>query len=564
MPLEEYLIKADPYRSTVPYLDPLPCDVELIPDNHYLQSSVDKICAVVSEVLSNNDIRYHNIRILEYRGLVYGVKPVELLISIVCCSEVGYSWSGACQAIQDRLGGTFTTRLFHVQIHDPQKNFELQRHPIPDGEEGQQIMNSWSDIQESILVILRQQLQGPGAQWSTLCLFMCGRDQSSARPTAVVTIDGLYGSATHDWSGTRLKMLYIFQQKGLSNFDIEFTFGRIRSSAITTVSAETKNGDSIGIVGDPHSSGSIGGFVTLAHPSFPKPRLCAITCHHVIRTEDPENEASRQPVLQLAPGNVGTVTMRSPSECDFNDTMADLQAQLKSLENDIREAEEKLHRQDGFLIPREQKGLDNDRKASQGLRDEINMLQQKAPPFGQVIASSGLRKSKDNHKLDWALIEVDPDRFSVNIPPPSKELPNKMRSFPKAAPYKPVPGRPATKVEQMNPGDFVVMRGRATGVIGGEVHKIREVITSWETPGLDETTETIILGIRDERGKYLPIFSYPGDSGAWIFNKRGSLVGQQIAFQQASYIEETVATPIGVIFTDIEEVTGGRISIPKE
>jgi hypothetical protein len=55
-----------------------------------------------------------------------------------------------------------------------------------------------------------------------------------------------------------------------------------------------------------------------------------------------------------------------------------------------------------------------------------------------------------------------------------------------------------------------------------------------------------------------------GDSGAWVINASGQLVGQQIAVKSDHESRElfTVISPIQGVFRDIERATKGKLEFP--
>jgi hypothetical protein len=59
-------------------------------------------------------------------------------------------------------------------------------------------------------------------------------------------------------------------------------------------------------------------------------------------------------------------------------------------------------------------------------------------------------------------------------------------------------------------------------------------------------------------------FGQSGDSGAWVINAAGQLVGQQIAVVSDHNKRErfTAISPIRDVFRDNENLTGGKIELP--
>jgi S1-C subfamily serine protease len=87
-------------------------------------------------------------------------------------------------------------------------------------------------------------------------------------------------------------------------------------------------------------------------------------------------------------------------------------------------------------------------------------------------------------------------------------------------------------------------------------------IKDWKSGGMD-SREMVVRNA----GKitFGDVFSQPGDSGGWIINAQGQLVGQQIAHRTANdgFLDLTVMTPIQEVFDDIERLTGGKLQLPN-
>ena len=138
MPHTEYLIRSDPFRASSPYMDPLPLKIRFLPNEHSLQQFGEGILRIAREGLVFYSIGYDSMRIYEYQSAVYGSKPSQPLVSIFTKHDRKGSWSGACQAIREKLQSNFSED-FCVQILNPEKAFHLRRFAIPDGDEGRRI-----------------------------------------------------------------------------------------------------------------------------------------------------------------------------------------------------------------------------------------------------------------------------------------------------------------------------------------------------------------------------------------------------------------------------------------
>lgn len=101
------------------------------------------------------------------------------------------------------------------------------------------------------------------------------------------------------------------------------------------------------------------------------------------------------------------------------------------------------------------------------------------------------------------------------------------------------------------PGEAVLKVGRTTGCTYGRVNGIRNaaILDTAETP----TSEYVVLGNDGVS------FSEPGDSGAWVINTKGEVVGVVTGGNNGvSYIK-----PIKTILKDISKETGLTLALAR-
>lgn len=198
--------------------------------------------------------------------------------------------------------------------------------------------------------------------------------------------------------------------------------------------------------------------------------------------------------------------------------------------------------------------------------------------LGHVWAASGFcRRTPDGkRRIDWALIQVRPERIGTNA------LPDKAtwRTFqseniwPEILPEGSLqPFKSEFSIKRMRPArDPAYKMGAATGPTGGMFSGYRQSLGLSEAKylGSDEKTEGyefLPLEEKPEQG-----LGSPGDSGAVVFNEYGRVVAllgrglnpnNQFHADEASRIAGikkrnmfTVVTPIEDIFEDIKLMTG--------
>ena len=75
---------------------------------------------------------------------------------------------------------------------------------------------------------------------------------------------------------------------------------------------------------------------------------------------------------------------------------------------------EVLQDDDGGFYPDQQAGLEDLRRQH---KKHLELLEAREQPYGQVVASSGLRQNDLQRLMDWGLVEEAPEDFSFNSVP---------------------------------------------------------------------------------------------------------------------------------------------------
>jgi len=159
--------------------------------------------------------------------------------------------------------------------------------------------------------------------------------------------------------------------------------------------------------------------------------------------------------------------------------------------------------------------------------------------FGIVLATSGYKISKrSNCSIDWGLAEVKESRVGNNE---ILELTSRPKSFGQFFP----PHSTVDEMQELELGQQVMKVGRTTNVTYGYVSHIE---SECKLPGNPTTsTEFAITGLKGT------LFSDKGDSGAFVLNEFGQLVGMIVG---GGILGETFVTPIQEVTADIMEMTG--------
>ncbi len=143
--------------------------------------------------------------------------------------------------------------------------------------------------------------------------------------------------------------------------------------------------------------------------------------------------------------------------------------------------------------------------------------------FGRPWAASGFcRRTDDNHRLDWALIEFTmPNRLGSNITPSANEWP-----MPNAVPIK-LNGQPLKGLGSCDdPIDRrnVYKKGARTGLTHGRFSSIKDNIcmkSDDERLNLEVSSEYVFIS----RSGHDKPFAWQGDSGSMVFTRLAKFIG---------------------------------------
>ncbi|KAL5353313.1 hypothetical protein ACLOAV_001349 [Pseudogymnoascus australis] len=171
-------------------------------------------------------------------------------------------------------------------------------------------------------------------------------------------------------------------------------------------------------------------------------------------------------------------------------------------------------------------------------------------PLGQVRFASGYRLTDTNHRMDWALVELDPTRPLQNLLPAEAHFLNSV--------FRNVPRR-----FTVQKGDTVQVTsnsldsiwygkvGRTSDCTGGEHGLIKRAIR-WDDGAVSHEYEFKTQDACDR-------FAQVGDAGSLVLNIKKEWVGMLFAMERSTGIG--FVTPAFELLRDIEETTGGKIML---
>lgn len=212
---------------------------------------------------------------------------------------------------------------------------------------------------------------------------------------------------------------------------------------------------------------------------------------------------------------------------------------------------------------------------------KISFFDNKSNEYGTVRMASGFgrRTSQRNHRLDWAVIQVNPSRIGENRLPTwevwesaATELINTPNMDTFGALLQ--PPHPSRSLKTMALGTRVWKVGASSGPTHGVYNEYKVECTIEDdahvkTIRIDGRAVTVskyseqfvIIGGDQSEGGVSDRFCGPGDSGAVVFNERGEAVGLLFSGQQPGQTRAGygLVTPIEDVFADIKTCAKGQV-----
>lgn len=215
IPIEAYLLRADPYRSTT-LLSPLPHPIQIRAPNEALavrlQEELLSIERAVSEYFARFTVTLHSVTKSGYPG---GDRVMQLLLICV----VDENSRGKYGRVKDRVRsilGISDLSLLNCEVVDLQRCFQPSLFPLSPSNPA---IRPYQRAEEELLQTLRNDL---GSHWRMMSLFDVGMSEDVAVPTLVVMVSP---TTVSDWSGLRDKLLTSLRAAGAMAIEIEFIPG---------------------------------------------------------------------------------------------------------------------------------------------------------------------------------------------------------------------------------------------------------------------------------------------------------------------------------------------------
>ncbi|EPS43330.1 hypothetical protein H072_2684 [Dactylellina haptotyla CBS 200.50] len=339
---------------------------------------------------------------------------------------------------------------------------------------------------------------------------------------------------------------------------IRYGVGAVRRGSVLSLSEyrrASRPGQSVGVQGIGWSSGTMGGFLVGKKPEL-QGHCFGMSCHHVLlptkKSATAEEEEGILVPVHLKPLNMvhkalgwnfsSEVIVESPSLGDHRDTISNLKTSRRDAEQELEKLEEK------FKVTKERISTTR-RSFWQGLIADAQQQLKKLEVFdrkaGVVIATSGYKVDPQTRMtLDWGLVKMANNKTWKNIVTPVTRATGKWHIWAAYPDYK------ITDIGDPAEGDEVFKVGRS-GESYGVISCIPHGINLMENG--TTTSEWTIVGHKNRE------FAEGGDSGSWVLNTKGELVG--MVFAENEDLHLAYLTPIKLILEDIKRQTGKAFAI---
>jgi hypothetical protein len=306
-------------------------------------------------------------------------------------------------------------------------------------------------------------------------------------------------------------------------------------------------GASVGVSGS-DTAGTFGGYLRFEDDDS----YYGITCHHVITR-------STEPVRTQ-------IAIHQPGDSDVTRDLENVIGILR-IKSDILERMTATNNQRELvgLEPRDTAPLEAEVHSMKRKVECKSEEAKKEARFGVLWQTSGLVTAKWGpseprltHSIDWALFRIDAHhRLGENAFPGDEEFKSDMQPHLNAAEmetavmfgtrflYTGVELKTALKKS-----DIVAMVSKNSGTRVGRYSRIKAVVMLDDSP--EPTSEHVIMSL-DGRS----MFSVKGDSGSWIINCSGKVIGMLIGGNEKTGC--TYFTPIDLLVDSVEKTTGKKL-----
>ncbi|KAI9802318.1 MAG: hypothetical protein M1833_001824 [Piccolia ochrophora] len=511
----------------------------------------------VQATLKKNDVKFDDTVLMTRRWIFEEEASPESPITILVAAKrnsLRTSWPTACLEIRSlckaRGLDDWIVEIVDGENAEPPNCYAItKKDPF---------VLAWPAVKHPVLGVLR----GTGA--IEVQVLRRGKDpKPENNPIAVIVTTN--ENSTTDWRQVREQIVNILDAHDFEDIAVAIGAGRMwRSTSESNLyhgrlfeeywRGPAKPGGSIGSMFTGHSS-TLGGFLEIQNPENDRWSVLGVTCYHSIVPEIGGKELwiSQKTLLEWQNKGVDVGNREAEKFQVSQPSLADHQETMNSMEEAISERKDTLYvkverqtKNNEYVLPPDQVAFDRTNK----LNKDQEAFMQSAKDFfakgkevlGFFWAGSGLRRSAQLCTLDWALIHVKPERISEN------SLPDLAHLSPRIADYFNPGENIITRTAAPVPGERLFKLGRSTGFTMAPCNEIRACAVD------DVSYEDYDIGYPVASSR--PQFSTLGDSGAWVVNRNGHLVGMVVGGNTVT--KTTRITGVQELFEDIRRITGAK------
>ncbi|KAJ6146721.1 hypothetical protein N7497_008703 [Penicillium chrysogenum] len=396
-------------------------------------------------------------------------------------------------------------------------------------------------------------------------------------PTLLILVD-----RNQDWTETREKVVSILKKWRLQMLAVEIVMDRPVYQAgrkgistglvegLLTNDSRTMATESIASSRNRDSSGTLGCFLSLKHPSSDEWRTFALTCWHVVvppfaglsdgdkKLIENWNKNGILPTSTTANADIyHLLGVDHPTRLAYGEQVSMMEEVIEEIEGQKKyQMCQQLERDDALemLSGDARRGYENLKSDINKQKADLQTLHDRFENGHRLLGHKdlGLRKDGKNHptNLDWALVHLIPARQPSN------------RFFDQSPRVIPQSFAPRSILQSLEMhGDKVFMHGYRSGNSIGVYNGLPVAnIEAKMKEGVDTTAITLDYSIIGLKGEH---FSARGDSGAMVSHKRRTSTGTEsviIGMVFAGFEKEGITsfTRADFLLDDIKEMTKAR------
>ncbi|EZF26665.1 hypothetical protein H103_01209 [Trichophyton rubrum CBS 288.86] len=539
------------FRTGGPHLVRLPAfNHHLTQNDPLLVAWEDKLDAPVRTILKNYNVDIIGVGPLRRSSTSSTEKYDTALVTARKHVVTSDSWFRACKEMLQLFRSQWFMQL-NVEIIDTRANPQLISYPVSVSDP---FVDSWRVLRPVVLEILAN------SDWTLLCVVRRrGVNQPEGPITVALTVTE---ESVNDWTAVRDAIVKLLDSRGHYNVAVEICRSNIwhASSFDDPVlsrrdwDVRAKPGGSLDPRGSTSSASTFGGFIDLQNPISGQWKRFGMTNFYCVIAGSESHPSYERWINEgIKPGDSNNLQLDHPALQDHESSLRYYRKEVDEVRRDVPDSlrqrilsgDPSVSRSQRIVYERQQATLS---EIGETLRIATSFDQQKRY-LGSVSAASGFKVNKKRQLLDWALVDVDKHRITVNEIPPDGTVSSKYRVY---TPPQPI----MTGTSSVDEGDRVFKVGRKTGFTGGTVNGIRLsdlqgwVINAQGQREYVQGTATVILPWKCDT------FGDPEDSGSFVMNNEAKFIGLYVGGDRDRNIGLVIETQ--GLFEDIKEVTKCR------